>query len=126
MRGRITLFWICLAVTVGFGLFHVKYKVQALEDDLRQLNAAITEEQEQLHVLAAEWAHLNRPDRLEALARRHTSLVPAGADQIGTVKAIPFPEPPDTLAHQSGAHQSGAPQSSAPRSGAHRSGAARR
>ena len=105
MRGRVTLFWICLAVTVGFGLFHVKYKVQALEDDLRRLNAAITEEQEQLHVLAAEWAHLNRPDRLEALARRHTELAPTGAAQFGSVKAIPFPDPPDTLASQSGAAQ---------------------
>jgi cell division protein FtsL len=104
MRGRLTLFWVCLAVTVGFGLFHVKYKVQALEEDLRQLNAAITEEQEQLHVLAAEWAHLNRPDRLEALARKHTELVPAKPEQIGTVTAIPFPEPPDTLASQSAAH----------------------
>lgn len=101
MRGRVTLFWICLAVTVGFGLFHVKYKVQALEDDLRRLNAAITEEQEQLHVLAAEWAHLNRPDRLETLAGRHTGLGPAAPEQIGAVKDIPFPEPPDTLAGKS-------------------------
>lgn len=103
MRGRLTLFWVCLAVTVGFGLFHVKYKVQALEDDLRRLNASITEEQEQLHVLAAEWAHLNRPARLEALARRHTELVPAGAEQIGAIKDLPFPDPPDTVAHQMGA-----------------------
>jgi len=110
MRGRVTLFWIFLAVTVGFGLFHVKYKVQALEDDLRRLNAAITEEQEQLHVLAAEWAHLNRPDRLETLARRHTKLAPAGAEQIGTVQTIPFPDPPDAVASQSGPHQSKAAQ----------------
>jgi cell division protein FtsL len=101
MRGRLTLFWILLAAAVGFGLFHVKYKVQALEDDLRTLNAAITDEQEQLHVLAAEWAHLNRPGRLEALAQRHLDLQPTGVRQIGTIETISFPAPPETLARQS-------------------------
>lgn len=101
MRGRVTLFWISLAAVVGFGLFHVKYKVQALEDDLRQLNAAITHEQEQLHVLAAEWAHLNSPDRLQDLAGRHLKLKPTGVEQIGAIGRIPFPPPPDTMAQQS-------------------------
>lgn len=101
MRGRVTLFWIFLAAAVGFGLFHVKYKVQALEEDLRKLNTAITDEQEQLHVLAAEWALLNSPDRLEVLARKHLKLEPTRVEQIGTIERIPFPPPPDTLARRS-------------------------
>ena len=47
MKGRATLFWIFLAAAVGFGLFHVKYKVQALEEELARLNHDIIQDQEQ-------------------------------------------------------------------------------
>ena len=90
MKGRGTLFWIFLAATVAFGLFHVKYKVQTLEDDLRRLNAGITAEQEQLHVLRAEWSYLNQPERLQALSARHLTLSPLDADQFGAVEEIPL------------------------------------
>ncbi len=98
MRGRVTLFWIFLATAVGFGLFQVKYKVQTLEEDLKRLNAAITTEQEQLHVLNAEWAHLNRPDRLEKLSARHLHLRQPTVEQIGTLDTLaarPGPGPTD-------------------------------
>ena len=105
MRGRVTLFWILLAAVVGFGLFQVKYKVQTLEDDLRRLNAAITAEQEQLHVLSAEWAYLNRPARLQELSARHLALHQPTVDQIRALNTLPDrPEPvsggphPDALA----------------------------
>jgi cell division protein FtsL len=90
MIGRGTLFWILLAATVGFSLFHVKYKVQTLEDDLNRLNAEITKEQEQLHVLRAEWAYLNQPARLQELSARHLTLEPLDAGQIGLIEDIPF------------------------------------
>lgn len=94
MRGRVTLFWIALAVMVGFGLFQVKYEVQSLEDELRHLNAEITAEQELLHVLRAEWAYLNRPARLEDLSARYLSLQQPTADQIRALETLPpRPEP---------------------------------
>jgi len=89
MRGRVTLFWILLAAVVGFGLFQVKYKVQNLEDDLRRLNALITAEQEQLHVLNAEWAYLNHPARLQELSAQYLPLRPPTVDQIGTLDGLP-------------------------------------
>jgi cell division protein FtsL len=90
MKGRITLFWIFLAALVGFGLFHVKYKVQALEEELAQLNARIVHEQEQLHVLRAEWAYLNRPERLEELNGRFLGLGPMTPAQIGGFNDLPL------------------------------------
>lgn len=108
MKGRATLFWIVLVGALGFGLFHVKYKVQTLEDDLRRVNADILREQEQLHVLHAEWAYLNEPRRLEALNERHLGLEPLAADHVTTLEGLP-PEavaaPADAAASRLGVAQ---------------------
>ncbi len=93
MKGRATLFWICLAALVGFGLFHVKYKVQELEEELGRLNADIMREQEALHVLRAEWAFLNRPERLEDLNARFLHLGPLTPAQIGGLDDLPARAP---------------------------------
>ena len=90
MRGRSTFLWLTLAIIVGFGLFHVKYQVQDLEEELARLNAAILKEQQQIHVLRAEWSYLNTPSRLEELAARHLDLGPVQTAQIGSVSSLPW------------------------------------
>ncbi len=90
MRGRSTFLWLTLAIIVGFGLFHVKYQVQDLEEELSRLNAAILKEQQQIHVLRAEWSYLNTPSRLEELAARHLDLGPVETAQIGSVSSLPW------------------------------------
>lgn len=90
MIGRTTLLWLGLAALVGFGLFHVKYQVMALEEDLTRLNAATLREQNQIHVLEAEWSYLNRPSRLEELAERYLELKPITPDQLSSVAALPL------------------------------------
>ena len=84
-----TIVWTTLAGCVGFGLFQLKHEVQALEDELFRLNRQILAEQQQTHVLKAEWAYINQPERLEALARRHLDLTPMRPQQIGDVAALP-------------------------------------
>jgi cell division protein FtsL len=74
---------------VGFGLFHVKYQVMALEEELTRLNAATLREQNQIHVLEAEWSYLNRPSRLEELADRYLDLKPITPNQLGTIADLP-------------------------------------
>lgn len=98
MKFRATLLCFILAVAVGFGLFHVKYKVQALEDELTRLNAQIVHEQEQLHVLRAEWAYLNRPERLEDLNGRFLGLGPLMPAQLGRIDGLPLRAPEKTPA----------------------------
>ena len=71
-----TLLWFGLALVTGFGLFHLKYEVQALEDELVRLNRSILAEHEAIHVLKAEWSYVNQPQRLQALANRHLDLRP--------------------------------------------------
>ena len=104
MMGRGTLLWIILVVTVGFGLFHVKYEVQTLEDDLQRLNAETTKEQEQLHVLRAEWSYLNQPSRLQELSARYLPLIPLDAEQIGAIDQIPLRPASDDTTDENGEH----------------------
>lgn len=89
MIGRTTLLWLALAAFVVFGLFHVKYEVASLEDELGRLNAATLREQNQIHVLEAEWSYLNRPSRLEELAERYLELKPLAPEQLTTLGALP-------------------------------------
>lgn len=84
-----TAFWIALAGCVGFGLYHLKHEVQALEDDLFRVNRQILAEQEAIHVLHAEWNYMNQPARLQALASRHLDLQPMKTSQIGTLADLP-------------------------------------
>lgn len=65
-----------LAGMAGFMLFQTSQNVQQAEHQLRGLNAQLTKEGEALRVLEAEWDYLNRPDRLEELARQHLKMGP--------------------------------------------------
>lgn len=63
-------------------LFYLKYEVTALEEELDVLNRAIVSDQGAIHVLRAEWSHLNEADRLKELADKYLDLQPTRPDQI--------------------------------------------
>src|SRR5262249_51930285 len=86
-----------LAGGVGVGVYQLKHRVQALEDELFRLNRTIVQEQDTIHVLRAEWAYINQPQRLEALAQRHLSMQAMTPAQMGQVADLPRrPPPPPT------------------------------
>lgn len=68
MRAFMLFVWVMLAVSTGYTLFHITFQVEALETELSELNRQIVKEQEAVHVLEAEWAYLNRPERIEKLS----------------------------------------------------------
>lgn len=68
MRAFVLFVWVMLFSATGYTLFHITFQVQALEDELSQLNRQIVKEQEAVHVLEAEWSYLNRPQRIEQLS----------------------------------------------------------
>lgn len=53
-------------------VFHIKHEVMALAHQHRDIKLAIQKVDENLHVLKAEWSHLNNPTRLQKLV--HTYL----------------------------------------------------
>lgn len=75
-----------LASSLGLTLFVVKYQVQELEGVLVEYNSKITKNQEAIHVLKAEWSHLNQPARLRQLAKRYLGMVEIQPKQVGLAK----------------------------------------
>jgi hypothetical protein len=63
-----------VATILGGSLFWTSQMVQEHQDELASLTAQITVEQEAMSVLGAEWDYLNRPQRLEQLAREYLSV----------------------------------------------------
>ena len=74
-RNTTVLFAIVVGVLV-VALFTLKHQVRALEEQLTHVNREIGDEQQSIHVLKAEWSHLNDPVRLKELAKRHLDLGP--------------------------------------------------
>ena len=84
-----TLLWLLLVTIAGFGLFELKYRVQAQEQELARLDRQIQNDRDEIQVLRAEWAHLNDPHRLADLARRYLDLAPVAGIQIVRFEALP-------------------------------------
>lgn len=85
------LAWMLVIVVAAFLLYRVKYEVQAVRVQIAETSQQLDAERESLHVAAAEWAYLNRPERLQALARKYLSSSTVTVEQIAEVEAIPFP-----------------------------------
>ena len=77
-----TMLFVLLAGALSLALFSVKYQVQDLEDELVDLNQSIAKERQAIHVLKAEWSHLNNPERLGKLAERHLGMTPVDPSQM--------------------------------------------
>lgn len=82
--------WLTLTCLVGFGMFVMKNQVQSLEKELNRINNNIQDDIKSIHILKAEWSHLNSPSRLKQLVEKHISLNPVKAEQIINYSALPF------------------------------------
>ena len=82
MNRIVLLAWLFVGcLSAGF-VFYVANDVAHLEEELRQVERQILKEQRAIHVMAAEWSYINRPDRLADLARRHLDLAPLPAELV--------------------------------------------
>ncbi len=76
------ILWIGLPALVTIALLLISYQVQRLENELEKLEREAIAQQEEIHVLNAEWSFLNRPERLARLAERHLQLAPVAPRQM--------------------------------------------
>lgn len=89
MMRLVTIGWIVGIAVLVAALFHLKYEVQSLEQRLARIDRAVDRDREAIRVLKAEWAYLNRPERLERLARSHLQLRPASPYDVRTLSDLP-------------------------------------
>jgi hypothetical protein len=90
MISRATWIWLLLALGIGFGLFQLKTQVQELEQNLAQTDRDILTNEEAIHVLKADWSYLNRPEKIDPLARRFLDLGPFSGKQYVSFADLPM------------------------------------
>lgn len=102
MRVVLYLSALVLVGVLATWAYRVNYAAQAALNRVASLQAEIAREHEAISVLEAEWAYLNRPDRLRALVAQHDDVLglePLVPEQFGTAAGVPFPpEEEDPLA----------------------------
>ena len=77
-----TLLALILSAASGFMLFSTAQKVQQTDSDLRRMQMKVSQEEQTIRVLRAEWDYLNRPDRLESLVKNNLDLIPATPESV--------------------------------------------
>ena len=85
-----TIFAVLIATVMSVSLFYLKHEVTNLEDELKLLNRSIVADREAVHVLKAEWSHLNNLNRLGALAKRHLKMQPTDPRQIKEARGLSY------------------------------------
>ncbi len=73
---------VLLAAVMGVALFYLNFEVTELEDELDNLNKKIVSDRDTIHVLKAEWSHLNDVNRLKDLAERYLEMQPTVPVQV--------------------------------------------
>jgi hypothetical protein len=111
MRSVLYVISALIVMGLAYWAYLENYRTQAALDEVDALQRDIAQMREELGVLRAEWAYLNRPDRLRELAWMNydrLGLLPLRPEQFGRVDQIAFPGLPelsdtvDVMARESG------------------------
>ncbi|WP_233270498.1 cell division protein FtsL [Chachezhania sediminis] len=97
------VFYVLTALAVfglAFWAYRENYATQEVLSETRNLQNDIAAARARLNVLRAEWAYLNRPDRLADLAETNfprLGLLPLSPTQFGRIDEITYPPEPGLL-----------------------------
>lgn len=103
MRYRATGFIVMGGLALAaVGLYLVKYRVQDVAREVAASEQALKKERDAVHLLGAEWAYLNRPERLKQLSQRYLELQPVSSAQFVSFHALPDLEAPVAVSAEIG------------------------
>jgi len=94
MRGLLHIFAFLTVIGLAFWAYQENYRTQASISEVRELHGQIGAAHMRINVLEAEWAYLNRPDRLRELADLNfdrLGLLPISAGNFGRVEEVVYP-----------------------------------
>ncbi|WP_112321531.1 cell division protein FtsL [Oceanibium sediminis] len=89
-----------LVVAFAFWAYNVNYTTQEAVRRVADLHRAIAAERAAISMLNAEWAYLNRPERLRVLAEEffpELGLMPMTSEHFGDPAMVAYPIPEDPL-----------------------------
>jgi hypothetical protein len=98
MRPLIMILSLVAVLAAGFWAYRENYATKQVLRTEARLNRDITALNEAIAVQRAEWAYLNRPDRLAELVATNfdrLGLLPMLAEQFATIGHLPDPIPED-------------------------------
>ncbi len=94
MRGMFYALGAVVVIALAYWAYNENYATQGALRRVETLQSEIGTSLETLGVLRAEWAYLNRPDRLRELADLNFEtlrLMPLTPDHFGDVQQVAFP-----------------------------------
>ena len=95
--------FIAIAALIGSAIYAYSIKYQTIfhAEQVASLKAEIKKEQDQIGQLRAQWGHLTRPERVQALAEKLLPLQPMTLNQIVQVEQLPEKaKPNDQIGHK--------------------------
>ena len=86
---------LAIAALIGSAIYAytIKYETIFHAETIVKLQHEIKLEQDQIGTLRAEWAHLTRPERIQALADKFLDLQPVALNQIVRAEVLPGKAP---------------------------------
>lgn len=109
MRGLLYTLSVFAVVLLGFWAYREGYETRTSERAVGRLEQQIGERHQELSMLRAEWAYLNRPDRLHALTEMNferLGLMPLSPDHFALTDQVGYP-PEDAPDWPAGLAQNG-------------------
>ncbi|MBU2957579.1 cell division protein FtsL [Paracoccus sp. 1_MG-2023] len=108
MRSLAYLAGVLVLMGLAFWAYRENYATQAAIGQMGQVQREIAGLREELGVLRAEWAYLNRPDRLSGLVDlnfNRLQLVPLESEQFVGPGHVDYPKPPEPAVDPEGVAQ---------------------